>query len=359
MRYLWAWKVNRQRVSVIDTNADTQSIPKRIKDIYELETLKLNGEHVIKFNPTKHLIFHFAEYLPSHPNGMRFSCYDKQGDMIATNEYYSIGGGFVVNDQLRMNNVYFKDERVDHVTKIEPTPEAKEEAKAELDSIKDSQVDTHSKHTSSFITAALPFYDADSLLKLCHKENLSIAQVVFKNELQWRTAEEITSRTLNIWNVMNQSIMNGILSTEIFLPGQLKVKRRSPGLHRRLTQSLADFAGFSTLPTNETIVRPSSNPNTPSTHVQIRPKRKHLPALDYLSLYAIAVNEENAAGGRVVTAPTNGAAGTIPAVLKYYLEFICPNEQQKPHDIVEFLLTAAAIGMLYKRGASISAGTFN
>jgi iron-sulfur-dependent L-serine dehydratase single chain form len=86
-----------------------------------------------------------------------------------------------------------------------------------------------------------------------------------------------------------------------------------------------------------------------------RPRKKHLPALDYLSLYAIAVNEENSAGGRVVTAPTNGASGTIPSVLKYYLEFICPSETQKAHDIVEFLLTAAAIGMLYKRGASISA----
>jgi hypothetical protein len=125
------------------------------------------------------------------------------------------------------------------------------------------------------------------------------------------------------------------------LPGELKVKRRSPGLHRNLVKSLSDYAGFSISP-----LKTNSSPNpliiAPSHNGQIRPKLKHLPALDYLSLFAIAVNEENAAGGRVVTAPTNGAAGTIPAVLKYYLEFICPSEKQKEHDIVEFLLTAAA-----------------
>lgn len=258
--------------------------------------------------------------------------------------------GFVVNEKLKMENVYYKDAHVDHITPISASPMIKKEAQAELDSIqRSSGVESfYSKETE--VTAALPFHDAESLLKLSRKENLTIAQVVFKNELQWRSAEEVTARTLNLWNVMNQSILNGINSKDQFLPGQLKVRRRSPGLHRRLVQGLADFAGFSSLPADSL-----SNSVSNLAQKMARPKRKHLPALDYLSLYAIAVNEENAAGGRVVTAPTNGAAGTIPAVLKYYLEFICPSEDQKPHDVVEFLLTAAAIGMLYKRGASISA----
>jgi hypothetical protein len=136
----------------------------------------------------------------------------------------------------------------------------------------------------------------------------------------------------------------------------LRVKRRAPGLFRNLMKGLADYAGFGFNPNkNQQLVH-----KKPITHVKssdsgpIRPYRS-LPALDWLSLYALAVNEENAAGGRVVTAPTNGAAGTIPAVLKYYLEFVCPSPAQQDHDTIEFLLTASAIGMLYKRGASISA----
>ena len=277
---------------------------------------------------------------------MRFSVFDEQGDLIATNEYFSIGGGFVVNEHTKLHNVYYMDERVDHAKTVPATQESAQEAETMLTGIKVPQ-ETSSKTLE--ITAALPFHNADSLLKVCQRENLSIAQVVFKNELQWRSADEITARTLNIWHVMNQSIINGISSQEEYLPGKLRVKRRAPGLHRKLMTGLADYAGFNTLP------EPVVNAGGILARTPTRPKRKSLPALDWISLYAIAVNEENAAGGRVVTAPTNGAAGTIPAVLKYYLDFVCPSEAQKPHDIIEFLLTAASIGMLYKRGASISA----
>ncbi|KAI8904709.1 serine dehydratase alpha chain-domain-containing protein [Gorgonomyces haynaldii] len=318
-------------------SVDTTQIEGRIEGIYKNKEITVNSLKKIQFIPEKNLVFHFRETLPQHPNGMRISAFDDQGDLIASNEYFSIGGGFVLNDQLKVN-VFFKDKRIDHVEQVSTTPSAKKEA-----SLMNQDLNVPSKSSkANEITAALPFHDAESLLQICSKEKHSIAQVVFQNELQWRNAEEITTRTLNIWNVMNQSIINGITSTQEYLPGKLKVKRRAPGLFKNLQQSYHDFLGFNTLP---------SNPGSPPP----RPKRRNLPALDWISMYAIAVNEENAAGGRVVTAPTNGSAGTLPAVLKYYLEFICPNEQQKTHDIVEFLLTAAAIGMLYKRGASISA----
>lgn len=144
------------------------------------------------------------------------------------------------------------------------------------------------------------------------------------------------------------SIKNGINAEEGFLPGGLRVKRRAPGIYQKLMKGLQDY----TLGQTNGVALKKTNVITESA--PLRPSRS-LPALDWISVYALAVNEENASGGRVVTSPTNGASGVIPAVLKYYLDFICPTPEQRNHDIAEFLLTAAAIGMLYKRGASISA----
>ncbi|KAH6576593.1 hypothetical protein BASA50_007833 [Batrachochytrium salamandrivorans] len=357
---------------------DTSSIIPRVELMYKDKTLNLHGHHRISFIPEKHLVFHFRESLPQHPNGMRFSAYDVKGDLIATNEFFSIGGGFVVNDETKLaENVYYKDSRIDHAEVLDipasaedvatsvmaeapdcnmAGPAATDEAPSST-TASDSSVPA-SKSQSQSITAALPFYDAESLLRICETENLSIAQVVFRNELQWRSAEEIATRTLNIWNVMNTSIQNGISSEDEYLPGQLRVRRRAPPLHKRLKTGIAEYAGFASGPGGNG--SGISDPLANSTKVtkgynSSRPARRSLPALDWISLYALAVNEENAAGGRVVTAPTNGAAGTIPAVLKYYLEFICPSRAQMEQDIIEFMLTAAAIGMLYKRGASISA----
>ncbi|KAL2913683.1 hypothetical protein HK105_206843 [Polyrhizophydium stewartii] len=360
---------------------DTKSILPRVESMYTNKILNLNGRHAITFIPDKHLIFHFRESLPQHPNGMRFSAYDNNGDLIATNEFFSIGGGFVVNEETQLaDNVYYKDNRVDHADKVDtsrtdvppsivPTGTEPSAAGASQPGSGAASNDVSqsallaAKTKSQTITAALPFTDAESLLRVCERENMSIAQVVFRNELQWRSAEEVIARTLNLWNVMNASIQNGISSEDEYLPGQLRVRRRAPGLHRRLMAGLAEYAGFGSTPNGTQGVRFSADLAKPK-HGSVqpahaapptRPSRRSLPALDWISLYALAVNEENAAGGRVVTAPTNGAAGTIPAVLKYYLEFICPSRNQMEQDIVEFLLTAAAIGMLYKRGASISA----
>ena len=232
-------------------------------------------------------------------------------------------------------NAYYLDKRIDHVEKINPTLESKEEA--ELMLRKASSVLVNSSATESvpstrlekkLITAALPFNNCESLVQICETKNISIAQVVFQNELQWRSADEIAARTIHIWNVMDMSIQNGINAEEEYLPGGLRVKRRAPGIHAKLIKGLADYAlGRNT--SNQPILK-KGGVSTDSKLVQggaLRPDRS-LPALDWISVYALAVNEENAGGGRVVTAPTNGAAGIIPAVLKYYLEFICPTPGQ-------------------------------
>jgi L-serine dehydratase len=165
-----------------------------------------------------------------------------------------------------------------------------------------------------------PFHTGEQLLKLARREGLSIAQIMRANERHWRTDAEIDAGLLAIWRVMQECVGRGLRS-EGELPGGFRVKRRAPALHRRLT----------------------SNPEAAL--------RDPLAVLDWVNLYALAVNEENAAGGRVVTAPTNGAAGIIPAVLHYYSRFVHGASEQ---GVIDFLLTAAAIGILYKENASIS-----
>ena len=167
---------------------------------------------------------------------------------------------------------------------------------------------------------AYPFKSGDELLKQCREHGLSVAQLMWANEQAWRSPEEIRSGLLRIWSVMQACIQRGI-ETDGVLEGAMKVRRRAPELYRSLSQS--PEAGL----------------------------RDQLTIMDWVNLYAMAVNEENAAGGQVVTAPTNGAAGIVPAVLQYYSRF-CPGANDQ--GVIDFLLTAAAIGILYKENASIS-----
>lgn len=175
---------------------------------------------------------------------------------------------------------------------------------------------------SSQCDVPYPFSTAKSLIELCKTHHLSIAELMFENEKSWTSSEEIKSRLLHIADIMHQCIQRGIQSEGI-LPGGLNVKRRAPNLYQKLMKENADIS-------------PKVNTNI----------------LDWLNLFALSVNEENAAGGRVVTAPTNGAAGVIPAVLQYYRQFCSGANEQ---GIIDFLLTAGAIAILYKKGASISA----
>jgi L-serine dehydratase len=233
----------------------------------------------ISFVPDKDLVFHRKKSLPYHPNGMCFHAYDGNDQPVFERHYYSIGGGFVV------------DESVTGIDKIveDDTP------------------------------LSYPFTTGKELLDLCTQNSMSISQLMFKNEQAWRTESEIKAGLLNIWKVMQDCVSRGC-QTEGILPGGMKVKRRAARLNRQLSCD------------------EESN-------------KDPMIMMDWVNLFAIAVNEENAAGGRVVTAPTNGAAGIIPAVLHYYWKFCHSSDEE---GIVRFLLTAGAIGVLYKENASIS-----
>jgi L-serine dehydratase len=258
---------------------DTRTIEARLANIRASKTLNLLGEKTIRFVEKEHLSL-IRRPLPYHPNGMIFRAFDEAGLQIRSREYYSVGGGFVVDEQA-----------------------------AGADRIVADQTPLH-----------YPFTTAKQLMEHCHQQQLSISQIMLANEAAWRSEAETRSGLLRIWQVMQDCVSAGY-QNEGIMPGGLKVKRRAPALYRQLS-------------------------NNPEASL-----RDALSVLDWVNLYALAVNEENASGGRVVTAPTNGAAGIVPAVLHYYTRFI-PGANDD--GVVRFLLTAAAIGILYKENASIS-----
>jgi len=259
---------------------DTDSVAERVAQIRARCELNLVGEHLISFVEKEHLILYRRETLPYHPNGMRFTALDQQGNELFRRIYYSVGGGFVVNE---------------------------EAAGADRIAI-DSTVLPYT------------FHSAKQLLELCRANGMSISQLMLENEKTWRSEEQIRSGLLAIWDVMQACVRRGS-EREGVMPGGLHVKRRAAELYRKL------------------VSRPEAGLKDPLT------------VLDWVSFYALAVNEENATGGRVVTAPTNGAAGIVPAVLHYYTRFY-PGASDD--GVVRFLLTAGAIGLLYKENASIS-----
>jgi L-serine dehydratase len=259
---------------------DPASIPDRMAAIRSRKALRLLGLHRIDFNEADHLVFHRRRSLPFHPNGMCFTASDAQGQSLCSRTYYSVGGGFVVND------AGTGEQRI-------------------------KEDDTPLPH---------PFKSGADLMQQCVTYRLPISALMLENEQAWRSEPAIREGLLTIWRVMQRCVERGC-HEEGVLPGGMKVKRRAAELFRTL--SSAPEAGL----------------------------RDPLTAMDWVNLYALAVNEENAAGGRVVTAPTNGAAGIIPAVLHYYVRFV-PGASDD--GVVRFLLTAAAIGILYKENASIS-----
>jgi L-serine dehydratase len=259
---------------------DTETVADKLAQIRGGKRLNLLGEKEIPFNESEQFLFYKRQSLPFHPNGMRFTAFDAGGTQIQAKVYYSVGGGFVVNE-----DAAGKDRIVPDTT-----------------------------------TLRYPFKSAAELLRLCGEHRFSVSQLMLENEKAWRPEEETRAGLLNIWQVMQDCVKRGC-RTEGILPGGLKVRRRAAELFRTL----------------------SSQPEMSL--------RDPLTTLDWVNLYALAVNEENAAGGRVVTAPTNGAAGIVPAVLHYYQRFVAGANDD---GVVRFLLCAAAIGILYKENASIS-----
>jgi L-serine dehydratase len=263
---------------------DVDRIPAMLDEIRAQSRLTLAGDRALAFDERADLVFHRSETLPFHANGMRFTAFDAAGAEIAHRVYYSVGGGFVVSDEVAADGS--KQKVVAPDTTVLP----------------------------------LPFRSGADLLEITAREGLTIAGVMRANERHWRSDEQTDAGLLRIWEVMQRCVERGC-ATEGVLPGGFKVKRRAKALRESL------------------VAKPEEALRDP------------LQVLDWVNLYALAVNEENAAGGRVVTAPTNGAAGIIPAVLHYYARFV-------PHSneggVIDFLLTAAAIGILYKENASIS-----
>ncbi|HEX6639176.1 MAG TPA: L-serine ammonia-lyase [Steroidobacteraceae bacterium] len=265
-------------------SVDVDAIAGIVQRVRETQALEVLGEHALRFEEKRDLVFNHHDRLPLHSNGMRFAASDAGGAELLAGTYYSVGGGFVVSD--------------------EPAPGG----------------GTERRIVPDLTPLPHPFRTGDELLALCERENTSIAGIMRRNERSWRSDAEINNGLLRIWQVMQACVQRGC-ETPGTLPGGYKVKRRAPELFRQLTAPQ------------------SASPHDP------------LIALDWVNLWALAVNEENAAGGRVVTAPTNGAAGIVPALMHYYWRFV-PGANDA--GIVDFLLTAGAIGFLYKENASIS-----
>ncbi|MGW0745199.1 L-serine ammonia-lyase [Streptomyces sp. NPDC002817] len=255
---------------------DVEGADERVEQIKQSGLLRLLGEVEIPFSFDDDLVLHRRKALPYHANGMTIWAYDAAGTELLSKTYYSVGGGFVVDE------------------------DAVGEDRIKLD-------DTVLKY---------PFRTGDELLRLTKETGLSISALMLENERSWRTEDEIRAGLLEIWRAMQACVSRG-MSREGILPGGLRVKRRAAVTARQLRAE-----------------------GDPLAH-----------AMEWITLYAMAVNEENAAGGRVVTAPTNGAAGIIPAVLHYYLNFVPGADED---GVVRFLLAAGAIGMLFKENASIS-----
>ncbi|WP_030232041.1 MULTISPECIES: L-serine ammonia-lyase [unclassified Streptomyces] len=255
---------------------DVETADERVETIKSDGRLRLMGEHEIAFSFDDDMVLHRRKALPYHANGMTLWAYDSSGAELLTKTYYSVGGGFVVDE------------------------DAVGADRIKLD-------DTVLKY---------PFRTGDELLRLTEETGLSISALMLENERAWRTEGEIREGLLEIWRVMEECVARG-MSREGILPGGLKVRRRAANTARKL--------------------RSEGDPQAL--------------AMEWITLYAMAVNEENAAGGRVVTAPTNGAAGIIPAVLHYYVNFVPGADEE---GVVRFLLAAGAIGMLFKENASIS-----
>ncbi len=268
---------------------DVNEVTPRVEQIRSTQKLNLNGEAVIPFTYDTDLVFLYTESLPFHPNAVTFLCTFKDGKEIAET-FYSIGGGFVVKEA---------DDNI-------------------------ARGDVH---------LSFPIDKANDLLHWGRKTGLSIAEIVLENESEWRSEQKTKEGVLKIWEVMRDCIYRGAhVGGE--LPGGLKVKRRAAGLNKRLLNGRTY--------------------NNYEEWIQaIRAGGENFKyILDWVSCFALAVNEENASFGRVVTAPTNGAAGVVPAVLMYYIVFCDGNDEEK---IINYLLTASEIGSIFKTGATLSA----
>ncbi|MCK4870965.1 MAG: L-serine ammonia-lyase [Gammaproteobacteria bacterium] len=257
---------------------DPDAVQVKLDALHETHVLLIDSKTHFLFDPDQHLIFHMDKCLTLHSNGMCFTAYDGRQKVIKSQVYYSIGGGFIVTEER------FNDPIVESDTKV-----------------------------------PYPFYSAKELRALCIKNKMRIKDIMLANEEALFDIDAVKKRLLDLVQIMEECVHKGC-TTEGYLPGILRLKRRAPSFNRTLRQK-------------------GQRGNAPLAH------------LNWINLYALATAEQNAAGGRIVTAPTNGAAGVIPAVLLYYKRFYPDVTDAK---LMEFILTAGAIGIIYKLEASIS-----
>jgi L-serine dehydratase len=262
----------------------------KVRNIEHQKLLNLGGQHFIPFDPTLNIIYEYGLSLPYHPNGMSFLVEFGDGTAPFSKTYFSIGGGFV-----------------------------------------EEEGDTREQTDS--VILPFPVNTAADLLHWCMKTGLTINELVLENEASWRTEPDTLSGIKRIWQTMSDCIFNGVKNNGI-LPGGLHVRRRAADLNKKLLGD-ASFQNRS-----EWLKAVNKNGHDFTS------------TLNWVSCFALAVNEENASFGRVVTAPTNGAAGVIPAVLQYLVTFCENNDESK---VIPFLLTASEIGSIFKKGATISA----
>ncbi|MBP7345776.1 MAG: hypothetical protein RL135_2436 [Bacteroidota bacterium] len=269
---------------------DVNSIHPKIAQIKSTHSLLLGGEHSIPFEFKEDLVFLTNESLPFHPNGLSFLITLNNGEQFSET-YFSIGGGFVVKEG--------------------------ESAAGNKESVE----------------LAFPTNNAADILHWCRKTGMAIHEMVLENETSWQSEEETKKGVLAIWHAMRDCTYRGCHSKGE-LPGGLQVRRRAFELNKKLINK-----------------QPYNNYEEWLTAIKNGGHSFNY-ILDWVSCFALAVNEENASFGRVVTAPTNGAAGVIPAVLQYYIAFCEGGTEEK---IIQFLLTASEIGSIFKKGATISA----
>jgi L-serine dehydratase len=267
---------------------DVNQITPKIQQIAAGKKIRLNGRLEINFDPAADIHFLFSETLPFHPNALSFLASFKDGNSISET-YYSVGGGFVIKEGEAISN-----------------------DQAQL---------------------PFPINNSEELLHWCMKTGMAIHEVVMENELTWRTEAETSAGILKIWETMRDCTYRGC-HTSGTLPGGLNVRRRAAELSKKLLKGQS----FDNHEDWFSAIRQGGN--------------SFQYILDWVSCFALAVNEENASFGRVVTAPTNGAAGVIPAVLQYYIVF---HENVTKEKIIQFILTASEIGCIFKKGATISA----
>jgi len=268
---------------------DTSGIDRKINAILRTKKMLLNGVHEVSFDPTEDIRFLVSISLPYHPNALAFLAELKNNKQVAQT-WYSVGGGFVEKENEQ----------------------------------------TVTKQSMPF---RFPFDNAAEILRWCNIAEMSISGIVMSNEFCWRPGQETRQSLLNIWQVMKDCMFRGCHSRGV-LPGGLQVKRRASDLQKRLVGDKT----FEDYETWKEAIKQGGN------------DFKY--TLDWVSCFALAVNEENAAFGRVVTAPTNGSAGVIPAVLQYHCVF---GDDTNEDTVIKFLLTASAIGAAFKKGATISA----